>query len=110
MLGRQYGQFPARPLRAGRSKLRAGCRQPQKSTITAIDSVGRRYRVAATLQPSQTYRLVVDSAYFRDIYGNVNKNTTFDFNIKNKDVYERKKLTLQIKKRRGKSLTVGKIK
>lgn len=68
--------------------------QPQKSTITAIDSVGRRYRVAATLQPSQTYRLVVDSAYFRDIYGNVNKNTTFDFSVKSKDVYA--SLTLEI--------------
>ena len=68
--------------------------QPQKSTITAIDSVGRRYRVAATLQPSQTYRLVVDSAYFRDIYGNVNKNTTFDFSVKSKDVYA--SLTLEM--------------
>ena len=68
--------------------------QPQKSTITAIDSVGRRYRVAATLQPSQTYRLVVDSAYFRDIYGNVNKNTTFDFTVKSKDVYA--SLTLEM--------------
>jgi len=68
--------------------------QPQKSTITAIDSVGRRYRVAATLQPSQTYRMVVDSAYFRDIYGNVNKNTTFDFTVKSKDVYA--SLTLEM--------------
>ena len=68
--------------------------QPQKSTITAIDSVGRRYRVAATLQPSQTYRLVVDSAYFRDIYGNVNKGTTFDFTVKSKDVYA--SLTLEM--------------
>ena len=68
--------------------------QPQKSTITAIDSVGRRYRVAATLQPSQTYRLVVDSASFRDIYGNVNKNTTFDFTVKSKDVYA--SLTLEM--------------
>jgi len=68
--------------------------QPQKSTITAIDSVGRRYRVAATLQPSQTYRLVVDSAYFRDIYGNVNKGTTFDFSVKSKDVYA--SLTLEM--------------
>lgn len=68
--------------------------QPQKSTITAIDSVGRRYRVAATLQPSQTYRLVVDSAYFRDIYGNVNKNTTFDFSVKSKDLYA--SLTLEM--------------
>lgn len=68
--------------------------QPQKSTITAIDSVGRRYRVAATLQPSQTYRLVVDSAYFRDIYGNVNKNITFDFSVKSKDVYA--SLTLEM--------------
>ena len=68
--------------------------QPQKSTIMAIDSVGRRYRVAATLQPSQTYRLVVDSAYFRDIYGNVNKNTTFDFTVKSKDVYA--SLTLEM--------------
>jgi lipoprotein len=68
--------------------------QPQKSTITAIDSVGRRYRVAATLQPLQTYRLVVDSASFRDIYGNVNKNTTFDFTVKSKDVYA--SLTLEM--------------
>lgn len=68
--------------------------QPQKSTITAIDSVGRRYRVAATLQPSQTYRLVVDSAYFRDIYGNVNKGTTFDFSVKSKDLYA--SLTLEM--------------
>lgn len=68
--------------------------QPQKSAITAIDSVGRRYRVAATLQPSQTYRLVVDSAYFRDIYGNVNKGTTFDFTVKSKDVYA--SLTLEM--------------
>lgn len=68
--------------------------QPQKSTITAIDSVGRRYRVAATLQPSQTYRMVVDSAYFRDIYGNVNKNTTFDFSVKSKDLYA--SLTLEM--------------
>lgn len=68
--------------------------QPQKSTITAIDSVGRRYRVAATLQPSQTYRLVVDSASFRDIYGNVNKNTTFDFSVKSKDLYA--SLTLEM--------------
>ena len=68
--------------------------QPQKSAITALDSVGRRYRVAATLQPSQTYRLVVDSAYFRDIYGNVNKGTTFDFTVKSKDVYA--SLTLEM--------------
>ena len=68
--------------------------QPQKSAITAIDSVGRRYRVTATLQPSQTYRLVVDSAYFRDIYGNVNKGTTFDFTVKSKDVYA--SLTLEM--------------
>ena len=68
--------------------------QPQKSAITAIDSVGRRYRVAATLQPSQTYRLVVDSASFRDIYGNVNKGTTFDFTVKSKDVYA--SLTLEM--------------
>jgi lipoprotein len=68
--------------------------QPHKSAITAIDSVGRRYRVAATLQPSQTYRLVVDSAYFRDIYGNVNKGTTFDFTVKSKDVYA--SLTLEM--------------
>ena len=68
--------------------------QPQKSAITAIDSVGRRYRVTATLQPSQTYRLVVDSASFRDIYGNVNKNTTFDFSVKSKDVYA--SLTLEM--------------
>ncbi len=68
--------------------------QPQKSAITAIDSVGRRYRVAATLQPSQTYRLVVDSAYFRDIYGNVNKGTTFVFTVKSKDVYA--SLTLEM--------------
>ena len=68
--------------------------QPQKSTITSIDSVGRRYRVAATLQPLQTYRLVVDSASFRDIYGNVNKNTTFDFTVKSKDVYA--SLTLEM--------------
>ena len=68
--------------------------QPQKSAITAIDSVGRRYRVTATLQPSQTYRLVVDSASFRDIYGNVNKGTTFDFTVKSKDVYA--SLTLEM--------------
>ena len=68
--------------------------QPQKSTITSIDSVARRYRVAATLQPLQTYRLVVDSASFRDIYGNVNKNTTFDFTVKSKDVYA--SLTLEM--------------
>ena len=56
--------------------------------------MGRRYRVAATLQPSQTYRLVVDSASFRDIYGNVNKGTTFDFTVKSKDVYA--SLTLEM--------------
>lgn len=76
--------------------------QPQKSTITAIDSVGRRYRVTATLQPSQTYRLVVDSASFRDIYGNVNKGTTFDFTVKSKDVYA--SLTLEMGAFTGKEI------
>ena len=76
--------------------------QPQKSAITAIDSVGRRYRVAATLQPSQTYRLVVDSASFRDIYGNVNKGTTFDFTVKSKDVYA--SLTLEMGAFTGKEI------
>ena len=76
--------------------------QPQKSAITAIDSVGRRYRVTATLQPSQTYRLVVDSASFRDIYGNVNKGTTFDFTVKSKDVYA--SLTLEMGAFTGKEI------
>lgn len=61
--------------------------KPQPATLEPIDSLGTRYRIKATLKPSENYRIVVDSAYFSDIYGKTNNRYTAMLTCKDKDSY-----------------------
>lgn len=66
----------------------------QTASLEKIDSLGLKYKLKTTLKPSETYRLIVDSAYFSDLYGHVNDKFTANISCKDKDSYA--SLTLEM--------------
>lgn len=57
------------------------------SKLSAADSIGLKYQIIATLKQDQTYRLTVDSAACRELYGRHNEKYTMEFTIKNDEAY-----------------------
>jgi uncharacterized protein (DUF2141 family) len=66
----------------------------QKIEFSKDDSIGLRYYVTGNWKPTETYRLVVDSAMFYDIYGKVNNKLSANFTCRSKDTYA--SLTLEM--------------
>ena len=56
-------------------------------TITATDSTNMIYEIEHKWLPETTYELVVDSAAFIDIYGNVNNRVKSQFKVRSLDEY-----------------------
>jgi hypothetical protein len=67
--------------------------KPVKFEITAKDSLQQTLLVVASLQPTESYRLTLDSAALRDIYGKCNDSTAYSIKLKSLDDYA----SLQIK-------------
>ncbi|MDO4190987.1 MAG: Ig-like domain-containing protein [Bacteroidales bacterium] len=61
--------------------------RPHPSTLSAADSIGLKYVITSTLKQDQTYRLVVDSAACKELYGRNNERFTSEFTIKNDEAY-----------------------
>jgi uncharacterized protein (DUF2141 family) len=66
----------------------------QKIEFSKDDSIGLKYYIAGSWKPTETYRLVADSAMFYDIYGKVNNKLSLNFTCRSKDTYA--SLTLEM--------------
>ncbi len=61
--------------------------RPHPSKMAAADSIGLKYQITSTLKQDQTYRIIVDSAACRELYGRINEKFTMEFTIKNDEAY-----------------------
>ena len=60
---------------------------PVSSELQIVDSLKQRIQLVATLQPSESYHLTLDSAACYDIYGKCNDSTAFPIRLKSLDEY-----------------------
>lgn len=61
--------------------------QPLSFTLVPNDSVNMSFRIDYPWKAEQKYQLQIDSAVFKDVYGNVNKETKFDWKIRSLEEY-----------------------
>lgn len=60
---------------------------PVSFELQIVDSLKQRIQLVATLQPSESYHLTLDSAACYDIYGKCNDSTAFPIRLKSLDEY-----------------------
>ena len=60
---------------------------PVSFELQIVDSLKKRIQLVATLQPSESYHLTLDSAACYDIYGKCNDSTAFPIRLKSLDEY-----------------------
>jgi hypothetical protein len=61
--------------------------KPVSFELQIVDSLKQRIQLVATLQPSESYHLTLDSAACYDIYGKCNDSTAFPIRLKSLDEY-----------------------